>query len=110
MLVLTIFSKLVNCLNQSQDIKDPRDFGWQEHEGKFIHGLFMRDVKLKMDDNCAETREDDEDDIWNSIVITVKTINGCKLFLRHTFSHRHMTSFELLEDVYPTSQHHGDVL
>ena len=37
----------------------------------------MRDVKLKMDDNYAETREDDEDDIWNSIVITVKTINDC---------------------------------
>ena len=34
--VLPIFSQIVNCLNGWYNSKDPRDYGWKEHEGKYI--------------------------------------------------------------------------
>ena len=64
------------------DSKDPRDYGWKEHEGKFIPVWFQgeplstlketetlqetstHDVKLKKGDEYVETCEDDEDDIY----------------------------------------------
>ena len=79
MQVLPIFSEFVNFLNGLHDSKDPRDYGWKEHEGKFIPVWFQgeplptlketetleetstHDVK---GDEYVETCEDDEDDIY----------------------------------------------
>ena len=82
MQVLPVFSEFVNCLNELYDSKDPRDYGWKEHEGKFIHVWFQgkplptlkeiealeetstHDVNLKKGDEYVETCEDDQDDIY----------------------------------------------
>ena len=41
MQVLPIFSEFVNCWNGLYDLKDLRDYGWKEHEGKFIAVWFQ---------------------------------------------------------------------
>ena len=82
MQVLPIFLEFVNCWNGLYDLKDPRDYGWKEHEGKFIPVWFQgeplqtlkeietleetstHDIKLKKGDEYVETCEDDEDDIY----------------------------------------------
>ena len=53
--------------------KDPRDYGWKEHEAKFIPTLKKietlektntRYISLKKGDEYAETREDDDGNIY----------------------------------------------
>ena len=85
MQVLPIFLEFVNCLNGSCDLKKLRDYCWKEHEGKFIPVWFQgdplptleeietlekistHDVKLKKGDEYVETRENDEDDIYEFV-------------------------------------------